>query len=552
MKKSKIVYKIVIIALSLLIVGIVLKLAPNYIVDKFNGKVKLTINNNNVMYVLKNDVIVENGIVYISKSDIDNFFDGTIYYDEQYNQIITTSNTKVAALPIDSKEITINGATITIDAVAMKKDDIYYLPFSEISKKVYNAETQYFDKTNIVYVTSLDRKLVYANSSKNNSVKYKMTTFSKTIERVKKGDTLTIVSDEGNGWSKVATANGQIGYVKTKTLVNSQVMREKLELEKQINGKVSLVWDYFSEYVSAPQRSGKIEGVNVVSPSFIYLKKLGKGEIETNIGSAGVNYINWAHDNNYKVWALVSNNSMKDTTSEIVNDYKLRSYLIENIIKVVEQYDIDGVNLDFEYINEADKDKYTRLVIELAPRLREMGKVLSVDVTAPDGSPDWSLCFNRNIIGKVADYEVYMAYDQYGPSDTKAGPTAAYDWVEKNVKKFINQEEVKAEKLILGVPFYTRIWQEKDPVQSKVVDMKSVYNSIPSDANITWLEAEKQNYAEYIKNGTTFKVWIEDDKSIKEKLSLIDQYGLAGAAFWEKGKEPDSIWGIVKESLNVE
>lgn len=166
-------------------------------------------------------------------------------------------------------------------------------------------------------------------------------------------------------------------------------VREDLKLDKQIEGKVSLAWDYFSEYASAPTRTGKIEGVNVVSPAFISLKQQGKGKISTNIGNAGVQYINWAHNNGYKVWALTSNNSWKDTTSEIINDYRLREEFIINIIDVVIKYDLDGINLDFENIYEADKNAYSKLVLELAPRLREIGKVLSVDVTAPDGSADW-------------------------------------------------------------------------------------------------------------------------------------------------------------------
>lgn len=78
----------------------------------------------------------------------------------------------------------------------------------------------------------------------------------------------------------------------------------------------------------------------------------------------------------------------KPTTTEILNDYKLREKLINNIVTAVVTFNLDGINLDFEYLNESDKDVYSRLVIELAPRLKELGKVLSVDVTAPDGSPD--------------------------------------------------------------------------------------------------------------------------------------------------------------------
>ena len=314
-----------------------------------------------------------------------------------------------------------------------------------------------------------------------------------------------------------------------------------------------MVWDYFSQYASAPQRIGKIQGINVVSPTFFSLQKKGKGNIIANVGSNGTNYINWAHNNGYKVWALVSNDSMKETTSEILNDYKLREDLINNIITIVENYNLDGINIDFENIYESDKDVFSRFIIELAPRLKEQGKVLSVDVTAPDGSPDWSLCYNRNVIADVADYIVFMGYDQNGVTSPEEGTTAGCDWVEANIKKFLNNEEINPNKIILGTPLYTRIWSEENgKISSKVIDMKDVYNQIPQGTNIEWNDSLKQNYAEYKKDGKTYKIWIEDSKSIKYKLELINTYNLAGAAYWEKDRESDDIWNLAKEVLKIE
>lgn len=554
-RKKSGIGKILVTALSMIAIVIILNLAPNYIRNDITNKTNLVINNGNVTKRLKNDVLVKDDVVYISQDDVENFFDGDIYYDSKYDQIVTTSDTKVAALPIGKKQIEINSSKVNLYAETIEENGEYYIPFSEISKSVYNVETKYVKNTDTVVITSLDRKLVYANSSKDNKVKYQPTFFSKTVDTIKRGDNVTVVTteDTNNGWTKITTENGKIGYVKDKTLVNAQAVREDFELDKQIDGKVSLAWDYFSEYASAPTRTGKIEGVNVVSPAFISLKQQGKGEISTNIGNAGVQYINWAHNNGYKVWALASNNSWKDTTSEIINDYRLREKFINNIIDVVVKYNLDGINLDFENIYESDKNAYSKLVLELAPRLREIGKVLSVDVTAPDGSADWSLCYNRNLIGKAADYIVFMAYDQNGISSTEPGTTAGYDWVETNLNKFLKQEEVDSEKIILGIPFYTRIWKTNSEGKStsEVVFMKDIYKRIPSDATIEWNDELKQNYVEYKQNDFTYKIWIEDITSIKEKLSLVNKYNLSGASFWAKDRETNETWDSVSEILNV-
>lgn len=551
------IYKLIVVLVFALAVWFVLKTATNYIKDDIVGKTNLVINNSNTTKNLKNDVIVENGVVYVSTKDIANFFDDHIFYDNKYNQIITTSETKVATLKLNENKAKVNGSTVDLVASAKKIGEQFYLPFSEISESVYNVETTYIEDTNTVVLVSLDRELTYANSSKKNSVKSKPTMFSKTVDKIEKGDNVTVVPSKNgdeNGWTKVTTENGKIGYVKTTTLANTKKIRDNLEMGKQIQGNVSLVWEYFSKYAKAPQRTEKIDGVNVVAPTFFSLSDSKKGAIVANVGQAGQNYINWAHSNGYRVWPWVANEATnkadKDLTSEILNDYKLREKLISSIVSAVEMYNLDGINLDFENMYESDKDAYSRLVIELAPRLKELGKVLSVDVTAPDGSPDWSLCFNRNVIGDVADYVIFMAYDQHNQSSTEAGTVAGCDWVEANINKFLGQEGVKPEKIILAMPFYTRVWNVTDGgLSSSAVDMKSQSTLIPDDAKITWDDSLKQNLAEYEKNGRTYKVWMEDAKSLKCKLDLVKKYNLAGGAFWSKDQETSDVWKVINENL---
>lgn len=95
-------------------------------------------------------------------------------------------------------------------------------------------------------------------------------------------------NDEGknnvvNGWVEVRTDTGKLGYVKENTLGDEYVVRETIENKKQIDGKISMVWDYYSEYYSAPDRSGEnIQGINVVSPTFFTLVDEGKGQIYDN------------------------------------------------------------------------------------------------------------------------------------------------------------------------------------------------------------------------------------------------------------------------------
>ena len=519
--------------------------------DDNKGKTQIIINNNNVTSKLKNEAYInEKDVVYMSMTDIKNYLDNYIYKDSENNQIITTYGEKIGVLSLTENTININNTKLNILSGPENKNGEIYLPISLMSN-VYNMEMTIIKDKKILVMDSLDRELIKMDASKNLKVKGKKTIFSRPVDKIKKGEKVIII-EEKDGWSKIRTTKGKIGYVKTSGLQNKVYVRNKLEKEQQITGKVNMVWDYFSEYAKAPNRNGTtIEGINVVSPTFFHLVKNSDGKIDTNMGTNGTNYISWAKQNGYKVWAMFSNNSYKDTTSKILNSYTLRTNLINSIVSLANTYNIDGINIDFENMNKSDKEMFSRFIIELKPKLQEAGKILSVDITAIDGGDDWSECYDRNTIGNVADYVVFMGYDQYTSSSKKAGTTAGYNWIETNIKKLIEREEVKSEKIILAIPLYTRLWQEKDgKLTSQTVSMKEIDKTLPSDAQKTWNDELKQYYTEYTKNGTTYKMWIEDEESIKAKVSLVKTYNLAGVATWEKDREKESIWQVIKEQLN--
>ena len=551
---SKLIFNIFIVLVFLVLLGGVFYLSPNYIREDYDGKTKVLINNNNVTLKMKNDVYIdENNNVFLSLADVRNYFDKYIEYDKENGSIVTTSEINIAKMSTKDNEITINGEEEELNSSAIEKNETIYLPFSEISEKVYDVDLEYIKDTNTIIIDSLDRKQEVANTSKETKLKYKPQTLSGTLEKLDANEQVVYI-EETNNWAEVRSKDGTIGYIKKEDLGNVEVAREAKEYIDKVEGKVNLVWDYYSEYAKAPDRTGEtMDGVNVVSPSFFSLERGSNGEIYDNAKDDGAEYIEWAHNNNYQVWAMFSNNSLKDTTSQILNDYEKRETMIENLMDLVEEYNLDGVNVDFENMNESDKDVYSRFLIELAPRLKKIGKTLSVDVTAPDGSETWSLCFDRNTIANVADYIVFMAYDQYGTSSNKAGTTAGYNWVEANVKKFLGQEDVDPEKIILGIPLYMRLWEEEEDGTAKpeVVNMRDMFDVLPENQVATWDEELKQYYVEYEEDGKTYKMWVENEKSVGEKINLANQYNLAGIAFWEKDRETnDEFWTFVKEQLN--
>lgn len=539
-----------IILVMLACIIMLINIAPNYLKMGQADVTRLIINNSEVTNSLKTKIINNNGESYLSLADYKNFFDE--YLLEDSNSIITTSNTKTVRMQKNNNKISVNGAEVSIRNTSITNENITYLPISDMAN-VYGYEYKYNEKNKTIIISSLNKKLVHATSAKNQPLKYKPTKLSRTIQKIKRGDIVSIVQDTNKnediqikGWYRVRTQEGNLGYIKKTDVIDRTVVRDNLNT-KQINGNVSLMWDYYEPGESAPKREGKINGVNAVSPSFYQINE--DGTIDKNVSRE---YIEWAHFNNYKVWPTLSNVQLNniDAMSKILKTYESRENLIENIIKTLTENNVDGVNIDFENMYKEDKDKFSRFIIELEPRLKDIGMNLCVDVTEPDGSDTWSLCYNRNVIGNVADYIVFVAYDQHNSSSKSAGSNASYNWVENNIKKFIEQEVVAPEKIVLANAFYTRLWKEEDnELTCTVVNMKDV--NIPVGVEKKWLDDQKQYYIEYTEDDATYKMWIEDQDSISAKLDLVNKYKLGGAGFWEKDRENNNVWQIINDKLKI-
>ncbi len=219
-------------------------------------------------------------------------------------------------------------------------------------------------------------------------------------------------------------------------------------------------------------------------------------------------------------------------------------------------YNLDGINIDFENIYKEDKDALTQFVRELTPLLKEQGLIVSIDVTIPDGSDTWSKCYDRKALGEIVDYVMLMTYDQHWATSPVAGSVAQITWVEKNLVKVLDM--VPREKLLLGLPFYTRLWEEttvlglKKVTNPKVLSMDAARKLVnDNNVEIMWDEKSGQFYAEYKNDGKTYKVWLEDENSINLKSSLVLKYKLAGACAWRRGDESPVIWEVLNKNLKL-
>lgn len=128
-------------------------------------------------------------------------------------------------------------------------------------------------------------------------------------------------------------------------------------------------------------------------------------------------------------------------------------------------------------------------------------------------------------------------------------------WVENKLVRTL--ESIPKEKLLLGLPFYTRLWKEEADSDGKI---KVTHVEAPSmekaraiieenDAQVVWDDESGQFYAEFEKDGAKYKIWIESAESINLKSSLVQKYNLAGVAAWKRGDETPDIWEVLSKNL---
>ena len=530
-------------------------IAPIYYGDE---EIRVIIDDAEVTRNMPNVAVFVDGKAMLSFDTIKKYFDEYIYFDEKYNTVIITGDTDIIKMKLDDNSLNLNGISKNIKVPVKKINDVIYVPVEEL-QKMYNIAVVHNEKL-IITTDNIEYKEIKMNQKE--KVKLYKKQISLTTGKVKAGEVLTVFSgEESEEYAKVRTTNGDLGYVKRKNLDGTIVLDKKIIEDNKniITKKINLTWEYAENYTPNRLDQEKIEGLNIISPTWIYMKNT-SGDIKFNTLSS--EYIMWAKKKGYTLWPTLKNDSMGiEKTSTLVTDMYARENIIANVVELALKYGFDGINIDFENMKMKDKDEFSQFIREFSATLRRNNLVASVDVNVPDGSETWSLCYDHKAISDACDYMMLMAYDQYGR--TKAGPVASLTWVENNINKVIERDKVDRQKLVLCFPFYSKYRKDKitmsgdeeilKGISTSTLYMKSVKNYLANPkfkGSVTWDEELGQYYVEYRNQNILERIWAEDENALKEKVKLVNKYNLAGVASWRWGFETPESWQVINETLN--
>lgn len=254
--------------------------------------------------------------------------------------------------------------------------------------------------------------------------------------------------------------------------------------------------------------------------------------------------------------------------SELFSEASHRSMFAKTTVALFKQYNIDGLDLDWEYpaiegypghkYSAVDKDNFTELIKQLRD---EMGTAFQLSFAAGGFTSYLERSIDWDKITPMVDFINLMTYDLVGGYSTVTGhhtPLADYRIGQHSTKRCVTwllNKKVPSNKLIIGAAFYARVWENVPDsnhglYQAGRFKEGVAYKNFPtyfSDTSgfVYYRDKKAKAPYQYNHNKQLFATF-DDNWSIREKSTFIRKNKLGGIMFWELSEDrPEN--GLVDE-----
>lgn len=517
---------------------------------------------------------IYDGQYYIEYSVVRDRINERFYWDPNENVLLYTLPDGNVTVEVGSRDYTDVTEKKSADYDILKTEGrtaYIALPFIQ---EYTNMEYKVYDDPVVrAVITSQWGEIETAVIKRDTEVRYQGGVKSPILTEIDKGAKVTVLEDE-NDWMRVGTEDGYVGYVKTGTLKDIATETISREFEEPVYSNISkdytinMAWHNVTNTTAngyVLENIAGTKGLTTIAPTWFSL-----ADTEGNISSiADQDYVNYAHQSNLEVWAVLRDfhggiNSY-DETYEVLSYTSKRTKVINQVIAAAIEAGVDGINLDFELVSTACGEHYIQFVRELSVRCRQNGLVFSVDNYVPQ---PYNTHYNLREQGVMADYVMIMCYDEHTEGSYEAGSVASISYLDNGISDAL--QLVPAEKLVAGVPFFTRLWFETPKTEEELAEEAGTEaaqypNKVTSTAygmdetaevleeagaQAAWDETTMQNYAEWEADGGTYRIWLEDRQSLEAKLKVIAENNLAGVAEWSLGMEDPAVWNLILQYVN--
>lgn len=491
------------------------------------------------------------GEAYLPYSIITKELGGRFYWDKESEKMLYTTATGTLEIKPEDTTYTIAEQVKQQDYVIVKEIGEEFYIALDFAEQYMPIQGEVYDNPNRIVLSYKWGETNTVIISKDTEVRYQGGIKSPILSEAKKGDTMVLLEEMEN-WSRVMTTDGIDGYVEKKNLEKPKTTELSYSGEYKEDyssltreHKINLAWHQVTSEEANTALGATIQnmtGVNVISPTWFSVTA-NEGTISS---LASADYVNEAHNRGLEVWGLIDNFNPDVSTLEMLSIRSSREHIIQKLLEEAQRVALDGINVDFEALTEEEAPHFIQFVRELSVVCRANNLVLSVD----NPVPQFTGFYNRKEQGIVADYVIIMGYDEHTTGSEEAGSVASLPFVKEGIEKTL--QEVPKEKVINGIPFYTRLWTESNngTLSSEVMTMDAASQYIQENGiEVYWEKETAQNYGELLTDNGTQKIWLEDEQSIEEKMKLISQYELAGVASWKLGFERADVWSVISQYL---
>ncbi len=226
-----------------------------------------------------------------------------------------------------------------------------------------------------------------------------------------------------------------------------------------------------------------------------------------------------------------------EQTKVLLENPQAQEQLIESILANIKAKGMFGVDFDFEFIFAENRDQYTELVRKTRERLNEEGYLVTTALAPKTSKDQKGLLYQGHDyygMGQAANLVMLMTYEwgyTYGPPMAIAPLNQVRRVIEYGVS------EIPPDQILMGIPNYGYDWKlpfiRGESRAEMISNDEAAARAARYGAEIQFDEQAASPYYYYTdENGIDRVVWFEDARSLRAKLALVSEFGLAGVSYW--------------------
>jgi len=508
---------------------------------------------------------LEDEVVYLPVSFLAYHFDRFLFWDEGAQVLIVTTCNEILVFNPGRTSFYLDGFPHELDNPILAVDGDVFMPAC-LAEGLYPITVRHYAAYNIVVVENAAAPYTKAELANRTNIRYQPDNRSPIAVRATSGSSVIVFEESEDGeFIRVRNEDGLLGWVPASSVealyavsphnginerntilgdfVNHTTRRPSMWPAGQ---PVVIAWDDISEQAVNYSRmqAPLYEGINVLAPTWFRLD-----DAATGITSIGCReYTAWAQAEGVQVWPVFE--VPAGHVGAFLTDRAARTRVINQLIRYIDELNLDGINIDFEPLGAAEGPYFMQFLREFAPRLGRRNVVLSVNV-----SPHGTAFYRRELLSLTVDFVIVMALDEHGQNSELSGPVASMPFVQAGIDNLMVY--ISSEQLVLGLPFYNRVWREvignNTPQTRREFHFGTAYTREwfeYNDAEWEWMPDIGSYYGGFVAlegdETVRYRVWLECERSMDEKLQIARARNLAGVSVWNRNfRHNDELWEVI-------